>query len=512
MQRNSLLVLLLIVVAGAFAAWWTTVRESATSEGVTSGNLERPQAAATSPNVPIIIYLVDTLRADRLGLYGYRKNVTSWRIDALANESVVFDRAYAPAPWTLPSVVSLVTSTFACEHLMLESMKTQQERLTAIGPGPALKTLAERLGEIGFLTGGFYVNTVVGNSSGLQRGYAEYILRTEFDSEIGRLDDIRTFLDRVENRPFLLYIHTMEPHRITATPERFIKRIGDIDMTNRRPIGTSMLEYSGLRHADWKKGQPLGTTDNTNEQQEIFARLEGLYETIDILYDAAVLRADANLHDTVQLLRSRGLWDKAIFIFLSDHGEEFNDHGGWFHAQSVYEELMWVPLMIHFPRDQFAGLRISEPVSLVDIMPTIFDYLGRSDKCDGCRGVSLLPLLTEKRASANGEFSIPGMRINPVNYYRPWKLSRGDLNVVVRKDQWKGIWNHEISTLELYDLEADPAERSDLSGRYPDLSRSMTDRAQTWLKNCQSQAKPPQDLGEVDEETQERLRALGYFN
>jgi arylsulfatase A-like enzyme len=330
---------------------------------------------------------------------------------------VVFNRAYAPAPWTLPSVTSLVTSTFACEHRMLESLKTREQRLTAVGPGPALRTLAERLRAIGFLTGGFYVNTVVGNSSGLHLGYDEYVLRTSFVSEVERMQDIHAFLNRAGSRPFLLYVHTMEPHRITATPERFIRRIGDIEMAIRRPIGTSSLQYSGLRHADWKLGQPLGTTDNTLQQQEIFAYLEGQKESIDILYDAAVLRADANLGELVQVLRERGVWDKAIFISLSDHGEEFNDHGGWFHAQSVYEELMWGPLIIHFPNGKFSGQRIDAPVSLVDIMPTILDYLGRLELCEGCRGMSLLPLLRGSSSFRQAEVSIPGLRINPVNYY-----------------------------------------------------------------------------------------------
>jgi arylsulfatase A-like enzyme len=511
-RRQLILLFSAVLVTAAAGAWWMMQPDPGQAVVSSAGNTARQQKTSEGPDVPVIIYLVDTLRADRLGLYGYDQHVTSWRIDALAAESVVFDRAYAPAPWTLPSVTSLITSTFACEHLMLESLKTQEERLTAVGPGPALKTLAERLGSIGFLTGGFYVNTVVGKSSGLHRGYDEYVLRTSFVSEVQRMQDVQAFLNRAGSRPFLLYVHTMEPHRITATPKRYIERIGDIDMAVRRPIGTSTLKYSGLRHADWKLGKPLGTTDNTAEQQQLFSYLEGVQESIEILYDAAVLRADANLGDLLQVLRDRGLWDKAIFIFLSDHGEEFNDHGGWFHAQSVYEELMRVPLIIHFPHGEFGGRRIDAPVSLVDIMPTIFAYLERPGLCDGCRGVSLLPLLRESPGAANTEISVPGLRINPVNYYRPWKESRGDVNVVVRQGPWKGIWNDELSTLELYNLEADPKELMNVSVEHPGLERELGDRARAWLKDCWAQAKQPEELGEVDEETQERLRALGYFN
>jgi arylsulfatase A-like enzyme len=500
------------LLIGAAGAWWIAQPESEQAINSTTGDTARQQKIPERRDVPVIIYLVDTLRADRLGLYGHDQHVTSPRIDALAAESVVFDRAYAPGPWTLPSVTSLVTSTFACEHQMLETMKTQAERRTAVGPGPALKTLAEQLHSINFLTGGFYANSVIGKSSGLHRGYDEYVLRKSFVTRDARLRDIQAFLDRAGRTPFFLYIHTMEPHGITNTPARFIRRIGNIDLNIRRPVGNSILVYNGLRHADWKLGNPLGTTDNTPEQQQIFTYLEGLRESIKILYDAAVLRADTNLGDLVQVLRDKGLWDKAIFIFLSDHGEELGEHGGWFHGQSVYEELMRVPLIIHFPDGEFAGQRIDEPVSLVDIMPTIFDYLRRPELCDGCRGTSLLPLLREPSDSGKAGRSIPALRINTVNYYRPWKESRGDINVIVRQDRWKGIWNDELRNLELYDLEQDPGERSNVSAEEPEVGKVFSDRARAWLKDCWAQAKQPEELGEIDEESQERLRALGYFN
>lgn len=500
------------LVVGAAGVWWLTRPESEQVIGSTAGDTVRQQNIRARRDVPVIIYLVDTLRADRLGLYGYDQHATSPRIDALAAESVVFDQAYAPGPWTLPSVTSLVTSTFACEHQMLETMKTQAERRMAVGPGPALKTLAEQLRSIDFLTGGFYANSVIGKSSGLHRGYDEYVLRKSFVTPDARLKDIHTFLDRAGNAPFLLYMHTMEPHGITKTPTRFIRRIGNIDIKIRRPIEESVLVYNGLRHADWKLGNPLGTTDNTEKQQQVFTYLEGLREPIEILYDAAVLRADTNLGDLVQVLRDRGLWDKAIFVFLSDHGEEFNEHGGWFHGQSVYEEMMRVPLIIHFPDDEFAGQRISVPISLVDVMPTIFAYLGRPELCTSCRGKNLLPLLYEPADSNKAETPIPALRINRVNYYRPWKESRGDVNIVIRQDRWKGIWNDEPGTLELYDLERDPDERSNLSSENAELAAALGATARAWLADCRAQTTPTEELGEIDTETQEKLRALGYFN
>jgi arylsulfatase A-like enzyme len=114
--------------------------------------------------VPVIIYLVDTLRADRLGIYGYPRR-TSPQIDALARDSVVFDQAYAPAPWTLPSVTSLVTSTFVCEH----GAVSNRNKL-----GPDLPTLAGQLRSVGYTTAGIYANPYEGTGFP-DRHYADYI-------------------------------------------------------------------------------------------------------------------------------------------------------------------------------------------------------------------------------------------------------------------------------------------------------------------------------------------------
>ena len=133
----------------------------------------RPDSARhDSPpaGVPVIVYLVDTLRADRLGLYGYDR-ATSAAIDALARDGVVFDQAYAPAPWTTPSVASLVTSTFVCEHQM-----TQRKKLA-----PELRTLAERLQDSGYETGALVANPLAGDVTGLNRGYTTYMLREELN-------------------------------------------------------------------------------------------------------------------------------------------------------------------------------------------------------------------------------------------------------------------------------------------------------------------------------------------
>ena len=479
--------LLLLVAA---VVWWTQ-RNAGTPIA---------QDASQHRDVPVIIYVVDTLRADRLGLYGYDRS-TSARIDSLASDSVVFEQAYAPAPWTTPSVASLITSTFVCEHQM-----TQRKKLA-----PELQTLAERLSTVGYGTGAFIANPLVGNLTDLGRGYNDYMLREDLN-EAARLADVTGFLDRVADDPFLLYLHTMEPHEPHTTPPRFVARFGQFSADQLTEYHEAMLRYYGYRHADWKLDKPLGTNDYTAEQDAAMGYFVKLGEAVNLVYDAAVLHASANLGNIVSMLKERELWDQAIFIFLSDHGEELGEHGGWFHGQSLYEELSRVPLVMHFPGGEFGGRRITAPVSLVDLMPTVFDYLGRGELCEGCRGVSLLPLLRGTVETPRPQPNILGMRFNRVNYYRPWKESRGDLNVLLRQDQWKGIWNAELDSLELYDLRLDYGELSDISTEQPQLAQSMRQRGEAWLQNCSDQATQPEEVEEIDAETEERLRALGYFN
>ena len=214
----------------------------------------------------------------------------------------------------------------------------------------------------------------------------------------------------------------------------------------------------------------------------------------------------------IDLLKEKKLWDKALFIFVSDHGEGFGEHGRWFHSNSVYEEVARIPLLIHFPNGEYRGRRIDAPVSLVDVAPTIFDYLGMPELCDDCRGRSLLEFLDQTAEDRDLETRIQAMRLNLVNYYRPWKEETGDLNWVARRSHWKAIWNSEVETLELYDLESDPEEQNNGGADNPSLVDELRSEIVRFETECQGRAAT--DLIPFDrfEEQREQIRAMGYFN
>ena len=209
-------------------------------------------------------------------------------------------------------------------------------------------------------------------------------------------------------------------------------------------------------------------------------------------------------------MKQQGVWNNAIFIFVSDHGEEFDEHGAWFHEQSVYEELVWAPLIIRFPGGKFGGRRIDAAVSLVDIMPTILDYIGRPDLCVNCRGTSLMSKVQEADSSKIGAVSILAMRDDQKSYDWVSHPVRGNVNVAMRQGSWKGIWNHDVKSFELYDLATDPNEKTDLSNENPELTRRLQDQAKDWLQACRENAYQTEEAGELDDETREQLRALGY--
>lgn len=488
------LVGILLVIAGAASPLRA---QSPTSAGSEPPPPRTAQPKRVRPN--IVIFLIDALRADHLGVYGYDRRPTSPRIDALAREAVVFEQAYAPTPWTLPTVVSLMTSTFPVEHGTLHNRQRMSK---------SLMPLAERLRRFRYATFGLIANTFAGQDHGLERGYD---VLQESPRNNGR--KVGRILDTYPAEPFFLYVHNIEPHTPYHFAPTHAEGFRDVSGKTRRAIAKHYTMYRSLGRTDFHNRRPIGTTDNTRKQDRHLAALTRMREDYTELYDASVRLADTRLGSVVDLLQERGLWENTLFILVSDHGEEFGEHGGWLHDQAVYEEQLRVPLIIHFPRGQYAGRRVSAVVSLVDILPTIFGYLQKPNAAGRARGRNLMPLIRGNEAVAADEFVVPAMRINARKYYRPWKESRGDINVVIRKGDWKGIWNVEPNTLELYDLSSDPGEQHDVSVTNPELALTMQAFARLWYEDCgQHAATPPENADEPDAETLRNLRLLGYVD
>lgn len=445
--------------------------------------------------VHVVLCLVDTLRADRLGIYGYEDAVTP-NIDALARECVVFDRAFAAAPWTLPSVVSMMTSQLPLEH-----------RVSARGDvvSDAVKIIPEYFQDLDYRTAGFVTNPYGSVTAGLVRGYDFLVPPGNRDHAIN-LELVGNWLDDRSERPQFLYLHSTEPHFPYRAPDEYTQHYQEVPRRVSRGVRKDIMQMRSLSRQDFEDGLPLGTTDTDAGQKDAIDSLAGKQKIIDALYNSGVAWADGNVGAVVKLLKERGMWDETLFILVSDHGEELYDHGGWEHHHTLYDELLHVPMLVHFPgmtvADAEATIRSETPVSLIDVLPTLLDYLGQST--GDLRGVSLLQLLGQEHATPR----VVSNRLNRMIHYGVGFELRGNTNVAVVMGPWKGIWNIEPDTFELYRTDLDPGEKKDLAQSEGERAVRLKAFAQSWFA-ARATEEEAQQLA-VSPEELKRLRALGY--
>jgi arylsulfatase A-like enzyme len=457
----------------------------------------RSGRSAEDPTAPrAVLYLIDTLRRDRLGVYGYDKP-TSPRLDALARECAVFDRAYAPAPWTLPSVVSLLTSQDPLRH----GVFTRGQRADA-----RTRSLAEALQGGGWTTAGFVTNPFAGRASGLDRGYDRFdaVADQALDGEA-----VADWLADAGEQPAFAYLHSTEPHKPYKSPQRFRDRLGDVPKRRREQLNRQVKILHHLTNWDFRRQQAKGETRNDAQQERLRRELAKGAAELSMFYDAEVAWADDNLGEFVDRLREDGTWSRTLFVFISDHGEELFEHGDVSHGQSLYAELVRVPLIICHPDGLGAGQRIDAVVSLLDVMPTLLAHAGLP--ADGLDGHDLTPLL--RGATGPSAPRVTSVRVNRHKYSPTSEAKRGAVNVAIADGRWRGIWNVETDTLELYDTHADPTEQDDRAAREPERAAALAGLARTW-----SEGRWPSDLAleaskteAMDEDTIRRLRAIGYL-
>jgi arylsulfatase A-like enzyme len=445
----------------------------------------------------VVVVLIDTLRQDRLGAYGYERP-TSPHFDALARESVLFEQAQTPAPWTLPAIVSAFTSTWPTEHGVLA---TGQRVPSTLVP------LAERMRRLGYRTGAFVANPHAGPGSGLHRGY-ERVVTSMFEVD---KQAVSRWLDENGAAPFFLYLHSVEPHHPYAAPRRFYSKLGVRPPLDQHALVEQTRRYieliqTGNSHDRIRAQQALG------EQPELLADLAPRRDDLDEIYDACVAWADDNLGAVVQMLRERGLLDRTVVVVMADHGEEIFDHGRLLHGQSVHGELTRVPFVFRLPAAAGAGRRIEAPVTLVDLVPTLLDLLGAEAELrdPALRGRSLRPLID------GGEADGAAPQVASIRIEREFGFaaspSTGKVNIAVVEGPWKGIWNLEVGRFELYHTEDDPGETRDRAADEPERVERLQSAARTWyLASPQKLADEAPDPKETfSEEDLERLRVLGY--
>jgi arylsulfatase A-like enzyme len=256
-------------------------------------------------------------------------------------------------------------------------------------------------------------------------------------------------------------------------------------------------------------GLPLKSElDRAGVDSEAFKSLE-----LD-WYDGSIRAADVELSRVVEKLDELGLGNDTLVVFLSDHGEEFFDHGGSFHEENVYGELVNVPLVMRWPAVLPRGLVVAETVELLDVAPTLADLAGLRVP-DEMQGQSLRPLLFSDASSRSGRWK----KRPAISEWRKRTDQKGTRIVDcfgIIEDGWKLVRNvdrpADVPELELYDHRNDPLDQKDVSSEHPDIVSRLAERLEGWHKWALEHKLPTneQATGDMGAEELERLRSLGY--
>ncbi|MFT5284179.1 MAG: arylsulfatase A-like enzyme [Planctomycetota bacterium] len=371
------------------------------------------QKEAPRPN--IVFYLCDTLRADHLGTYGYERNTTP-NIDLMAKDAIVFENAFAPSSWTKASTASLLTGLGPRQH----NANGRDTRLS-----DRVQLISETLKELGYYNTGIITNPFVSETFGFDQGYDEFQFLGRALAE-KLIDKVVEALDkRPIEKPFFLYVHSIDPHAPYHAPKPYQQAF-----TDKEWIGNPDMLHSESTPTD------------------IRAEIDS--------YDGELLYHDAQFKRLITKLKSEGLYENSMIWFVSDHGDEFLEHGRGGHGRSLFKESIHIPMILKLPGNQRSGTRVKVPASSIDVVPTMLSYLNVLPPKES-EGIDLLTNLTERSS-------------------RPTLFL--DLDLMVEKlyvatGVIQGQYKYVEETLPeprsfLFDLEADPEEKVNLIESHPE--------------------------------------------
>jgi len=400
----------------------------------------RNSIGSPSSKTPVILISIDTLRSDHLPIYGY-KGVATPNIDALRADSILYERAYSHIPLTLPSHVSILTGMLPADNGIRDNIGN---RLS-----PTIPTIPALLKKNGYATGGAVSAFVLRHETGFANGF------DFFDDSVSPVNGVGDVLGRIQrdgretfkaaqkfldaqtaSKPFFFFLHLYDPHTPYQPPEPFFSKYPN--------------------H-----------------------------------YDGEIAFSDDTVGALIKELKDKGIYDEALIILLSDHGEGLNEHGEEEHGMFLYREDLQVPLLVKLPKSRRAGSSVKTPVQLVDVFPTILDRTVTPAPATGRRvGHSLLTFL-------DGGTS---RQIYSETYYPRLHFGWSDLESLIDGD------SHYIRApqAELYNLASDPGERSNLVSNDRRTYTRMRAAIEPFLK----EAAAPTTF---DPEEAAKLEALGYI-
>jgi len=441
----------------------------------------------------VILLSIDTLRADMLSSYN-PDGVPTPNLDRIARDAVVFEKAVAPSSWTLPSFVSIMTAVATPVHRASE----QSPEMPAVLP-----TLAEHLRGAGYTTGAVGLNHFLLPKSNLSKGFDEYRFYPvpSLGSTVAGRILTRLAPDAYQRIPsspdltrlacewiaghahedFFFWFHLLDPHGPYTPP------------TERLPDGQAPLRIGNAFTAasDARGGYLIPSAEERT--------------WIRRLYEGEVRHIDDCVGQFLKTLDDLGLYEDALLVFLSDHGEEFWEHGGVDHGHALYEELIHVPLMVKLPRNHAGSRRIDEPVSTGSVMPTVLDLCGIDYESGYFSYCSLLPLL-----DGHPERYQPGPIVSAGNLFF-------DDQQAVIFDGMKYIRSNITGREQLYDLRRDPTEQTSIASSAPgqlERMRAIATRLDNSARSVREHFKlvnTGNTNTKMSQDMARELRSLGYI-
>ncbi len=437
----------------------------------------------------ILLIGIETLRADHVGCLGYDHDTTP-TLDRLAREGIVCARTMSTSGWTLPSVMSVMTSLYPNVH----RVQTYGDKLSG-----EITTLAEIVKAAGYTTFGVVSNPTIDGRYGFSDGfdlYDDFTVSLDFDMDmfhnhdaiigdphLSNSSELVTkvavkWLEAGPAEPFLLFVFYFDPHYDYIPPAPF----------------DTMFDPNYEGHVDgrgMKKEPRHSQRPPDRDLQHLLA-----------LYDGEIRYTDSNVGKLLQAVARSGVLKNTLVVLFGDHGDEFYEHGKTTHSRTLYDEIVHVPLIFWWPDRLPTGRHVDAITSLVDIMPTILDYLDLPYK-GPVQGISLRPLIERK---AREWRSTVWAELNMENHLQAVLGESHRLFRDMRNNTW-----------ELYHLPSDPGERTNLYDQpsAEDVRLALTAEWERWTRLNRELADhlargSEAEKTQLTEQQLQKLKALGY--
>ncbi|MFQ5869983.1 MAG: sulfatase [Candidatus Zixiibacteriota bacterium] len=423
----------------------------------------------------VILIVSDATRADHLSCYGYKLETTP-NIDQFAREGIRFENPVAQGSHTIVATPAILASVYPTIHGLTHYQAALSDSITLI---------SELMKKAGYQTLGISTNPHVTEANGFAQGFDYYESDRGWqntDAEVVNQKFLR-FLNQYQSGKFLAFLFYIDPHTPYDPPKAYLRKFG-ADLS--------------VNITDWGQDNllPIGE----HERRDIVAR-----------YDGEINYFDNEFGNLMQELKKRGLYDRSLIVYTSDHGEGFWDHDLVGHGNSLYEELLRVPLimrfpvLVKFPKLQLGGKVLTQPARQIDIVPTTLDLLGI--KAEGLIfGTSLLPLISGKRESLQElEYVISEEILQQPELHNIRSIRSGAWKYIITQDFEKNEFKRE-----LYNLSENPAETVNLCEQQSPLAVQLEQRLFTELSNLERLKTTPR-VYVPDKQVLEKLKALGYI-